>query len=83
MDSPRNIQFTKLIKIDGRQREFNFRKRTSHEYDVDTSDERGNRIMFKLVKMEDNWTMQSDNTTGWLIQYGKEIAAVIINYESQ
>ena len=81
MDTPRNVQFTKLIKINGRQCEFNFRKRTAEEFDVDTVDDRGNRIMFKLVKKEDNWSVQGNNSVGWLIQHEKEIGAVVAQYE--
>lgn len=49
----RNIQFTKLLKIDGRLREFNFRKLTGLNeglVTVDVSDDRGNRIMFTMQK---------------------------------
>jgi hypothetical protein len=80
IETPRNIQFTKLIKINGRQCEFNFRKRTPEEFDVDTVDDRGNRIMFKLIRKDDNWSIQGNNGVGWLVQYEKEIGAVAANY---
>jgi hypothetical protein len=54
----RNIQFTKLIKAEGRLREFNFRKVNGlHEelFTVDVSDDRGNRIMFKMRKEGNEW----------------------------
>jgi hypothetical protein len=54
----RNIQFTKLIKAEGRLREFNFRKVNGlHEelFTVDVSDDRGNRIMFKMRKDGNEW----------------------------
>jgi hypothetical protein len=54
----RNIQFSKLIKAEGRLREFNFRKVNGlHEelFTVDVSDDRGNRIMFKMRKDGDEW----------------------------
>ena len=49
----KNIQFTKLIKVDGRLREFNFRKMTQSsgiQFSVDVSDDKGNRIMLWLQK---------------------------------
>jgi hypothetical protein len=49
----RNIQFSKLIKAEGRLREFNFRKVNGlieELFTVDVSDDRGNRIMFKMRK---------------------------------
>jgi hypothetical protein len=81
MDVPRNIQFTKLIKISGRQSEFNFRKRGPEQYDVDTSDDRGNRIMFKLVKKEDGWRLDAEHTVPWLTQHENEIGAAVTEYE--
>lgn len=59
----RNIQFTKLIKAEGRLREFNFRKVNGlHEelFTVDVSDDRGNRIMFKMRKEGNEWLILSD-----------------------
>ena len=54
----RNIQFTKLIKAEGRLREFNFRKVNGlleELFTVDVSDDRGNRIMFKMQKQGNEW----------------------------
>ncbi|HSZ33076.1 MAG TPA: hypothetical protein VK772_07180 [Puia sp.] len=59
----RNIQFTKLIKAEGRLREFNFRKVNGlHEelFTVDVSDDRGNRLMFKMLKNGNEWLITSD-----------------------
>jgi hypothetical protein len=59
----RNIQFTKLIKAEGRLREFNFRKVNGlHEelFTVDVSDDRGNRIMFKMQKQGTEWLLATD-----------------------
>ncbi|HVY76626.1 MAG TPA: hypothetical protein VG890_17475 [Puia sp.] len=57
----RNIQFTKLIKADGRLREFNFRKINGglqgELFTVDVSDDRGNRIMFRLYKEGNEWAI--------------------------
>ncbi len=54
----KNIQFTRLIKADGRLREFNFRKMTTSQetlFSVDVVDDRGNRIMFRMHKQDSNW----------------------------
>jgi hypothetical protein len=59
----RNIQFTKLIKADGRLREFNFRKVNGLReelFTVDVSDDRGNRIMFKMHKEGGDWFIRSE-----------------------
>lgn len=60
----RNIQFTKLLKVEGRLREFNFRKVNGlHEelFTVDVSDDRGNRIMFKMRKDGNEWIILADH----------------------
>jgi hypothetical protein len=59
----RNIQFSKLIKADGRLREFNFRKvngLVEELFSVDVSDDRGNRIMFKMRKEGNDWLILTD-----------------------
>ena len=60
----RNIQFSKLIKAEGRLREFNFRKVNGlHEelFTVDVSDDRGNRIMFKMRKEGNEWLIIAEH----------------------
>jgi hypothetical protein len=59
----RNIQFSKLIKADGRLREFNFRKvngLVEELFTVDVSDDRGNRLMFKMRKEGNDWLILTD-----------------------
>jgi hypothetical protein len=54
----RNIQFTKLIKANGRLKEFNFRKLNDHKegmFTVDVVDERDSRIFFSVQKSEGGW----------------------------
>ncbi|MES1197656.1 MAG: hypothetical protein ABUL41_00065 [Chitinophagaceae bacterium] len=59
----KNIQFTRLVKADGRLREFNFRKFTGDDgqilFSVDVGDDRGNRIIFKMKKEDTGWKIQS------------------------
>lgn len=55
------IHFTRLIKAGGRLREFNLRKirQTGKEvFSVDTVDDRGNRIIFRMEK---------EGNSGWSI----------------
>jgi hypothetical protein len=65
----KNIQFTKLVKTDGRLREFNFRRVNGlHEavFTVDVSDDRGNRIMFKMEKKDTQWRIQDQPLPEWI-----------------
>lgn len=61
----RNIAFTKLVKSEDRLREYNFRKlpgMATDVFHVDVSDDRGNRIMFRMEKQEGHWKI-IDQTT--------------------
>jgi len=60
-----NFAFTKIIKAGERQREFNFRQMPGSDtaYHVDVSDDRGNRLIFKLTK-EENGQMVIRGTEG-------------------
>jgi hypothetical protein len=65
----KNIQFTKLVKTDGRLREFNFRRVNGlHEaiFTVDVSDDRGNRIMFRMEKIDEQWKIQDQQLPDWI-----------------
>ncbi|HEX2532565.1 MAG TPA: hypothetical protein VHK69_02450 [Chitinophagaceae bacterium] len=46
--------FTKIIKAGDRQREFNFTRMQGLDsiYNVDVNDDRGNRIIFKMIRDE-------------------------------
>ncbi|MBL0357368.1 MAG: hypothetical protein IPP72_11005 [Chitinophagaceae bacterium] len=63
-----NIAFTLLIKIKGRQREFNFRKRSDANYDTDTNDELGNRYIFRMEKAEGTWKINGRALPEWLLE---------------
>lgn len=61
----KNIQFTRLIKADGRLREFNFRKLGGLQegfFSVDVADERGNRLLFKMQKDDYGWKIAEEIT---------------------
>ena len=74
MPSPKNIAFTLLIKINGRLREFNFRQRGDSHYNIDTTDERGNRYYFKMEKLEESRKISDTNLPGWLMENENLIA---------
>ena len=64
------IHFSRLVKIDGRLREFNFRKNNTagnQVYDTDTADDRGNRLFFRLSKESGDWELTStQNLPDWI-----------------
>jgi hypothetical protein len=64
----KNIHFTKLLKVNGRLREFNFRKIPGaiELFHLDVSDDRGNRIMFKMQKEEGHWHIVSQELPQWV-----------------
>ncbi|MBS1597641.1 MAG: hypothetical protein JST75_05415 [Bacteroidetes bacterium] len=67
----KNIQFTKLVKADGRLREFNFRKTNGIQgelFTVDVSDDRGNRIMFRMQKADGSWKIMEQQLPAWIIE---------------
>lgn len=76
-----NIAFSKIIKINGRLWEFNFRKSPAelNHFHVDVTDEKGRRIFFHLQKNESgtwkspeaglpDWVIQSENVLGTVIE---------------
>ncbi|MFM9907865.1 MAG: hypothetical protein ACKVOW_00880 [Chitinophagaceae bacterium] len=65
----KNIQFTKLIKADGRLREFNFRKLGGINeglFTIDVSDDKGNRIMLRMQKEDSGWKIISELMPLWI-----------------
>jgi hypothetical protein len=66
----KNIQFTRLVRADGRLREFNFRKYRGEEgellFSVDVVDDRGNRIIFKMKKEDTSWKIIPSPLPGWV-----------------
>ncbi|MES2890397.1 MAG: hypothetical protein V4725_00245 [Bacteroidota bacterium] len=77
----KNIQFTKLIKANGRLKEFNFRKLNDNKegmFTVDVVDERDNRIFFSVQRVDSSWRLVLvPNLPKWVIEneamYGEVI----------
>src|SRR5882757_1929382 len=64
----RNIQFTKLVKAEGRLREFNFRKSNGLQeglFTVDVSDDRGNRIVLRMQREDGVWKIVKQQLPTW------------------
>lgn len=82
MQSIRNIQFTKLLKANGRLREFNFR-RSAHEgkiiFNVDVTDDRNNRIFFRMQKEDSTWRIQPQELPLWVTTNETNLCELIEN----
>jgi hypothetical protein len=67
----KNIQFTRLTKVNGYLKEFNFRKpngRPDSPFTVDTIDDRGNRIIFHMQKNDSHWKIVPQELPDWVQQ---------------
>ena len=67
----KNIQFSKLVKTEGRLREFNFRKSNPNGkvlFFVDVTDDRSNRIIFQMIKDNDSWKIQPQLLPDWIVK---------------
>lgn len=77
MDIIKNIQFTRMYKVDGYLKEFNFRKSNATQKgkaSIDTIDERGNRIMFFIEKTDDQgWKIINKDLPGWIMEKEQDI----------
>ena len=76
----RNIQFSKLLKADGRLREFNFRKPNGlleGLFTVDVSDDRGNRLVFHMQKDEKSWKIIKQTLPPWIFDTESQLNALI------
>lgn len=81
----KNIQFTELLKCDGRLREFNFRKVQSFPeglFTIDVCDDRGNRLMFKLIRENGHWKLVSDVVLpNWVVEKEQALSAIAEEYK--
>jgi hypothetical protein len=67
----KNIQFTRLYKVNGYLKEFNFRKSNASlegTVSVDTIDERGNRIMFFMENRDGGWSILPQELPNWITE---------------
>ncbi len=82
---PKNIHFTRLVKSGGKLKEFNFRKRNVGEapfYDVDTSDERGNRFTFIMEQAGQQWKIRQRILPNWILETEPLLEKVILEQEA-
>jgi hypothetical protein len=76
----KNIQFTRHLKVSGRVREFNFRKIPGipeELFHVDVSDERSNRIIFKMKKNEGQWKIVDQQLPQWIWEGENKLSELI------
>ena len=75
----KNIHFTKLHKVNGRVREFNFRKIPggAELFHLDVCDDRGNRLMFKMQKDDNQWHILEQELPQWLLESEKQLSDLI------
>lgn len=76
----RNVQFTSLVKADGRLHEFNFRKLYGLQdglFSIDVADDRGNRIIFKMQKENGHWKMIENTLPEWVTAVETQLSELI------
>ena len=75
------MHFSRLIKANNRLREFNFRRlpaAVGSLFHVDVSDDRGNRLIFKIKKEEVGpWKVPDDNLPTWIYESESRLADAI------
>lgn len=67
----KNIQFSKLIKANGKLKEFNFRKindQKKEQFTVDVVDERDSRVFFNVKKIDNNWKIIEIPLPNWILE---------------
>lgn len=76
----RLVQFTRLVKAEGRLREFNFKKERSpdeEKFSVNVCNERGDRILFHMQKKDTGWRIQAGELPKWILQHENSLHEVI------
>ncbi|MBK6635038.1 MAG: hypothetical protein IPG38_12660 [Chitinophagaceae bacterium] len=67
----KNIQFTRLIKVDGQLKEFNFRKSNGRQeglFSIDVIDSKGNRIIFNMEMKDGVWKITNEQLPAWVME---------------
>ena len=80
MQFVRMIQFTRLVKAEGRLREFNFRKLRGPEeqlFSVNVCNDRGDRILFNMEKKDNGWRILGVELPKWILQNENTLHEVI------
>lgn len=75
-----NTHYTRLIKAKDRLREFNFRKLPSAGglFHVDVSDDRGNRLIFKMKKEGNGmWKISDEGLPAWVYESEEKLSSAI------
>lgn len=76
----KNIQFTELIKAQGRLKEFNFWKKAADKegiYDVDVTDDKGNRHYFSMKLEGKSWMIKETEVPTWIKDVLSELQRTI------
>lgn len=82
MDFTRNIQFSLLIPVNGRLREFNFLRRNPELYEADIADESGDRYYFRLLKQNEQWRINGIDLPLWLRRLEELVDKAVINWQT-
>ena len=76
----KNVQFSRLVKTEGKLREFNFRKSSPAGgifFSVDVTDDRSNRIIFQMQKDKDSWKIQPQLLPDWIVKNENKLHELI------
>ena len=79
----RNVQFTRLLKVKGRLKEFNFRKANASikcRFTIDVLDDEGplgSRIIFYMENNDEKWKFISKDIPDWVLEKENELDEII------
>ena len=76
----KNIQFSKLIKANGKLKEFNFLKINVQQesvFTVDVVDERDSRVFFNFKKVDNSWRIIELPLPKWILENESSISEII------
>ncbi|NDE10285.1 MAG: hypothetical protein EBZ95_06940 [Chitinophagia bacterium] len=76
----KNIQFSKLIKANGKLKEFNFLKINDQKdnlFTVDVVDERDSRVFFNIKKIDESWKIIEIPLPEWIMENESSFSKII------